>query len=298
MIITHEFEFFTPSSMGEALDLLSRYKNKASLLAGGTDLVVNMKEDVQVPDFVIDIKGIDALHRLEFKDNSLYIGATVTFTELLDASIVKEKFPLIWESVKTVASVGIRNRATIVGNICSAVPSLDSGPALLVYEANVHIKSDKGEREIPISEWFMGPKKNALKPGELALGISIPFPDRKHSGCYVKLGRYRGEDLAQAGVAILALEPNIFKIAFCALGPVPLRAQRIESLLNGKRLTDSLIQKAQELIPEIISPITDIRATKDYRLYMTKIMLGRGLKAAVSRLQGNGPELGADLMGG
>ena len=296
MIIAHEFDYFKPSSIDEAIKLLNKYGAKARILSGGTDLVVRIKDGFETPDAVIDIKGLDELKVLDFKDNKLIVGTLTTFNELIDSEVVKEKFPLLWESAKSVASMGIRNRATMVGNICSAVPSLDSGPALLLYEATVVVKGKDGERRIPIEEWFLGPRKTALKEGELVEYIEIPLPQKKHAGCYVKLGRYNGEDLAQVGVGVLALEGNEYRVAFCAVGPKPTRAKKIEELLNGKELSDSLIEEAKKLVEEEISPITDIRATKEYRMHMAKVMLDRALKAAVGRLNGKGPDYGTRLI--
>jgi carbon-monoxide dehydrogenase medium subunit len=296
MAIAHEFDYFKPESIEGVIELLLKYKGKARLLAGGTDLVVRIKDGLEFPEAVIDIKGLTELGKLEFKNNRLFIGSLVTFNDLIDSKVVEEKFPLLWESSKTVASMGIRNRATIVGNICSAVPSLDSGPALLVYEANVVVKGSEGERIIPILDWFLGPRKTALNADEFVYGITISLPEKKNGGSYVKLGRYNGEDLAQVGLGILALEGNEYRLAFCAVGPLPGRAKKIETLLNGKSLTDSLIEEAKNLVPEEISPITDVRATKEYRLHVAKIMFERGIKAAVERLNGKGPSYGKKLI--
>jgi len=215
---------------------------------------------------------------------------------LIESDIVKENFPLLWEAAKNVASTGIRNRATLAGNICSAVPSLDSGPALLVYEAEVILKSKEGERKVNINEFFLGPRKTVLKEDEFVYGVNVPLPQKKNGGSYVKLGRYNGEDLAQVGIGILVLEGNEYRIAHCAVGPVSARAKKIEQLLNGKPLNDSLIEEAKKLIEEEISPITDIRATKEYRIHMAKVMLERGLKAAVNRMSGKGPDYGEKLI--
>jgi carbon-monoxide dehydrogenase medium subunit len=220
----------------------------------------------------------------------------VTFSELIESPLVRENFPLLWEAAQTVASAGIRNRATLVGNICSAVPSLDSGTPLLVYEAQIIAFSQSGRRTIPIGEWFTGPKRNALQKDEIVVGISIPKPEGRQGGCYVKLGRYRGEDLAQAGVGVLVLEDKQYRVAFCALGPVATRAGKTEELLRGKDLSESLIAEAKKLLPEEISPITDIRATSEYRMHMAGVMLERGLRAAVARLNGEGPEYGTSVI--
>lgn len=294
-MILHEFDYFTPEAVEEALALLSSYENPA-ILAGGTDLVVNLKEEIEVPEVVIDIKRLKELGRIEFKNNNLFIGALVTFSELIEAEHVNEKFPLIMETSKTVGSVGIRNRATLVGNICSAVPSMDGGPLLSVYEAEVAVRSLKGERKIPISNWFHAPRETAINKGEFVTHVSIPFPGKNYSGCFVKLGRYSGEDLAQASVAVVAFFDNTYRVAFGAVAPIPVRARRIEDLLNGKVLNDSLIEKAMNIIPEEISPITDIRASREYRMHMCKVMFERGIRAAVNRLKGEGPQYGTSVI--
>jgi carbon-monoxide dehydrogenase medium subunit len=251
---------------------------------------------MKTPEAVIDLKGIPELWRLDVKGGALSIGARVTFTELIESGLVKERFPVLWEASRTVASCGVRNRATLAGNICSAVPSLDGAPALLVHEARVRTRGPAAEREIPISEWFTGPKRTALRPDELVTAVELPLPEKKSAGCYVKLGRYRGEDLAQVGLAVLAEEGNIWKLAFCAVGPVAKRAGKIEALLNGKKLSAALIAKAKALVAQSISPITDIRASQEYRLHMAQVMLERGLKAAAARLSGKGPAYGESLL--
>ncbi len=295
-VISHEFEYYKPKDFGELSELLIQYKTKAKILSGGTDLIVRIKDGFEFPEIVIDIKSISELKELKFDGKDLFIGATVTFNELIESDVVKEKFPLLWEAAKSVASTGIRNRATLAGNICSAVPSLDSGPALLVYEAEVILKSNNGERKVNINDFFLGPRKTVLKEDEFVYGVNVPLPQKKNGGSYVKLGRYNGEDLAQVGIGILILEGNEYRIAHCAVGPVAARAKKIEQLLNGKPLDDSLIEEAKKLIEQEISPITDIRATKEYRIHMAKVMFERGLKAAVNRMNGKGPDYGEKLI--
>jgi len=284
MSLTHDFEYFKPKTLNEALDFLAQFGSKAKILAGGTDLILRIKEGFETPDALIDVKGIKELNRIELVDNVLFIGANITFSELIESEIIKDNFHLLWESSKTVASVGTRNRATITGNICSAVPSLDSGPALLVYNAEVLVKNSKGERKISIHDWFIAPKKTAIKSDEMVIGLLIHKHGKKNGTCYMKLGRYTGEDLAQAGVGILVSEENEYRIAFCAVGPIPKRFTKIEALLNGKTLNGELIKEAQLLALSEISPITDIRATKEYRNHMIQVMIERGLKTSIERL--------------
>lgn len=286
MPISHQFEYYQAQSVKEALKILEKDPENSKIIAGGTDLAVYLKEDILTPDVLIDIKSITELNNIEFSENTLTIGACVTFSDIEESNDIKNNFRVLWESAITVASVGIRNRATIVGNICSAVPSLDSAPALLLYDTKIYVKSLKKERVISISDWFTGPKRTALKSNEIVTKMTIKIPKIKSASTYKKLGRYKGEDLAQVGMGILISEDKEYKIAVCAVGPVPIRTNKTEAFLKGKELTDENLEKAKELIGSEISPITDIRATKEYRTHITKVMLERGLKECSAILSG------------
>lgn len=296
MAIAHQFEYVKPPTLREAVRILARYGARARLLAGGTDLVSLISDGVVAPEAVVDIKGIPGLDRIEFKNGILSIGALVTFSDLRESAIIAKKFPVIREMTGWVASVGIRNRATMVGNLCSAVPCCDGGAVLLVYDAAVQMAGPVGKRKVPLREWFLGPRKTVLKRGEIATGVTVALPKQKHGACFVKLRRYGGEDLAQASVTVLALAGNRYRISFGAVAPRPIAAERIEAFLEGQALSDDLIQQAVRLVPEEIAPITDIRATKEYRLHMVGVMLERGLRAAVARRAGTGPDYGTSLI--
>ncbi len=290
------FDYSKPSSLNEAISLYAEYKDRARLLLGGTDLIVALNDGAITPDMVIDLKGIDELKRLEVDGNYLHIGAAVTFSELIDAEVVKKDFPIIWESARVVASTGVRNRATLVGNICSAVPSADSAPSLLVREAIVVIVNGEGEREVPIVEFFKGPRRTVLTPGDIVKEIKVPIITQKFGGSYVKLGRYEGEDLAQTGVATLALEDKTYRVAFCAVAPTPVRAKEVEEFLKGKEITDEVIEEPIPIALKAISPISDVRASREYRLHASGVIFKRSLKAAFSRLNGGGPAYGRSLV--
>lgn len=295
MPIATEFEYFAPASVRETVGLLSKFKDKARLLAGGTDLIVQLKEDVSKPQALVDIKRIAPLGGIKAQGKFLRLGALATFTELIESTVIKSKYPILWEAARTVASPGVRNRATVAGNICSAVPSLDSAPALLVYEAVVVIEGPKGSRQIPFASFITGPRRTVLAKDELVTAILLPQPG-KHGGAYVKLGRYAGEDLAQAGVAVLADAKGAIRAAFCALAPAPLRSAKIEALLSCKKCDAAVMAQACALLERELAPISDIRSSKEYRLHMAGVMLERGLKAACSRLKGEGPDYGKHLI--
>jgi len=295
MPIINEFAYFKPTTIAQTLKLLARYK-KSAILAGGTDLLNLLKDGSLQPEAVIDIKRLADLRKITFAKGRLQIGALVTFSELIESKTVQRYFPLIVETAATVGSTGIRNRATMAGNICSAGPCLDSGPLLLAYDATVTVMGTAGIREIPVAKWFLGPRKTGLEPGELVVRLTIPFPEEKHAGCFIKLGRYAGEDLAQASVLTMALAGNRFRVAFGSVAPVPFRAGRIEALLNGKELDPRLLTDAKDLVAGQVSPITDLRATAEYRLHMCRVMLERSLQASVERLAGRGPRCGQRLL--
>ena len=294
MAIAHSFDYAKPASLTEAVKLLS--KPGAMPLAGGTDLISLIAEDMVKPRLLVDIKGIPGLGQVVFKNNVLTIGALATFSDLRESAVIAKKFPVIREMTGWVASNGIRNRATMAGNLCSAVPCCDSGPVLHVYDASVLVSGPKGKRSIPLGKWFLGPRKTALKKGEIVTGIRIPLPKNKHAACFVKLRRYKGEDLAQASVTVMAMAGNEYRVSFGSVAPAPIRGFEIEMLLNGRRMTEDGIKQAAKLVPKIITPITDIRSTKEYRMHMVCVMLERGLKAAAARLEGNGSEYGDELI--
>ncbi len=294
MVIANEFDYQRPATLAEATEILANHSGSVRILAGGTDLVAWLRDDAIAPDLVVDIKNVPGLHDLRLDGDTLHIGALVTFTDLIESDVVNEHAPLLAEMSETVASQGIRNRATMVGNICSAVPSCDAGPVLLVYDTTVHVTGPDGDRTIDINDWFVGLRQTARTDDEVVTHLTITL--RSHGGVYVKLMRYGGEDLAQAAVGIIAYPDREYRVAFGAVAPTPIRSARIEDALRGKPLDDALVAAAVAMVRDEISPITDIRASAEYRLRMTEVMLKRGLVAATERLAGTGPAYGTRLI--
>lgn len=296
MSIALDFDYQKPSSVDEVVSLLVAHGPAARVLAGGTDLVGWMRDDLVAPDVVIDLKGVPGLNEVRTEGGVLRVGTLVTFTDVLESSEIADTVPLLVEMASTVASVGIRNRATVLGNICSAVPCCDAGPVLQALDASIEVAGPDGERSVDADGWFLGPRQTCLSEGEVALGLSIPIPSGRWGGAYVKLTRYGGEDLAQASVAVTATDTYGYRVSFGAVAPTPVRARRIEALLAGREPTDDLMAAAVDLVSEEIAPITDVRATKEYRLLMSGVMLRRGVHAAVARARGEGPPYGTRLV--
>jgi CO/xanthine dehydrogenase FAD-binding subunit len=290
------FDYFKPSTLVEALDLYEKYGSLAQFLMGGTDLVVNIDNSLVAPDYLVDLKGVPEFRRLELAGSYLEIGASVTFSELIESSAVRDHVPVLWEASRTVASNGVRNRATLVGNICSAVPSADSAPALLVLQAVVVVQNRAGAREVPMADFFVGPRRTVLVPGDIVTGIRLPLSPGSFGSNYVKMGRYDGEDLAQVGVATFVSDEGAVRIAFGAVAPKPVRAYEAEEFLNGKVLMEDVLEQAVPLAMKSVSPISDVRASKEYRLHISGVLLKRSLRASSSRLQGKGPEYGTSLV--
>ncbi len=294
MVIAKDFEYHRPTTLQEASQLLADHPGTARVLAGGTDLIAWLRDGAVDPDLVVDIKSIPDLHDLSLDGDTLHIGSLVTFTDLIRSELIEARAPLFAEMAETVASPGIRNRATLVGNICSAIPSCDAGPVLLAYDTTVHLAGPGGTRSVGINQWFTGPRRTVRSDDEIVTHLTVAVPT--HGGAYVKLMRYAGEDLAQAAVGIVVLRGDEYRVAFGAVAPTPIRSARIEDVLRGRPLSDDLIAEAAAMVKDEISPITDIRATATYRIRMTEVMLERGLPVARDRLDGKGPAYGTRLI--
>jgi carbon-monoxide dehydrogenase medium subunit len=255
-----------------------------------------LRDDLVEPDLLVDIKAIPDLATIGRRDDELTLGALVTFTDVIESEVVRRTAPVLAEMAHQVASVGVRNRATVVGNVCSAVPSLDAGPVLLVYDATVHVAGPAGARTVPLTEWFVAPKRTQLGAGELVTAITLHLPAVDHGAVFLKLARYSGEDLAQANLAVLTTAAHEHRLAFGAVAPVAFRAVEIEAMLLGKPLDERVIADARALVGGTISPISDVRASAEYRTHMCGVMVDRGLRAAASRLAGEGPSYPAHLI--
>jgi CO/xanthine dehydrogenase FAD-binding subunit len=296
MTLAMELTYQAPTSLDEVLAALAAGGGRSAPLAGGTDLVPGLRDDRLHLGGLVDLKRVAGLDHLEIVGDELHVGCLVTFTDLLGSSAVIEHAPVLAEMAGMVASVGIRNRATVVGNICTAVPSCDAGPLLLVLDAVVHTVGPGGARTIPIERWFVGPRRTAIRPDEIVTHLTIPLPGPGHGAAYARLSRTRGEDLAQASVTVLVGPGLRPRVAFAAVAPTAVRARRIEALLGDRGLDAGSIEAAVELVPDEIAPITDVRATARYRSRMCQVMLRRALTAAAARADGAGAPYGTALM--
>jgi carbon-monoxide dehydrogenase medium subunit len=284
-----KFDYVKPKSMDEVLKLLAISKNgKIKVYAGGTDVIPNLKRrDVNKPETLVDLKGIPNLDYIDHdEETGLRIGALATIRAVAGSSIVGENFPLLSQAAGRIASNQVQNRGTIAGNICSAVPSADSAPALLCLGAGLVCVKRNGERQIGIDAFFKGTNETVMNPDELLKEIRIPpMPENSH-GVYIKLSPRSRMDLAVVGVAaLLGVKNGIIghiKIGLGAVSPTPMRAKGAEDSLRGMKANDDVISKAARLASEESKPISDHRASADYRKMMVEVLVKRAIHQALS----------------
>lgn len=288
-MVLPQFEYLAPTTLEEASRLLLEHGDRARAMAGATDLIPPMRDKAFTVDYLVDLKKIPGLSYLEYDETEgLKIGALTTLREIEHSPLVKEKNPALAHSAKVVASTQIRAKGTLVGNICNASPSCDNGPNTLAQNAKILVYGPNGERTIMAEDFFVGVKKTSLQPGEIVTGIVFPPLAENEAAAYIKHAVRKAMDLAIIGVAVkIKVEDGICKDAKIALGAVattPIRAPKAEEALIGTALTEEDIVKASEEAMNACSPISDIRASKEYRKDMIRVFTKRAIKQAMESL--------------
>ncbi|MGA8855608.1 MAG: xanthine dehydrogenase family protein subunit M [Candidatus Bathyarchaeia archaeon] len=278
-----KFDYFAPESLQETFSLLDKYGKDARPLAGGTDLLVSLRGGQEPAKYLIDIKKVKELQNLSFNDKSgLTVGAGVTLNRLIRHDAVSKNYPILREAASTIGDFQVRNRATLVGNICNASPAADTAPALLVLNATVNISTQDGTKKVPIHQFFTGVKKNILAGNELVTSIDLPIPPEKSISAYMKARRTMGEDLAVVGVGGLAAPTGgsgkEIRLAYASVAPTPVRAFEAEKIFRKDRPVDELVDEAIPVVMKAVSPITDVRAGKEYRVNLVKVLTRRLVK--------------------
>lgn len=275
-----KFDYHAPERLQESLELLEKLGKDAKVLAGGTDLIVNLRARVEHPRNLIDIKKVKELQELSYDAKSgLTVGASVTLNRLIHDKEVAKIYPILREAASTIADFQVRNRATLVGNICNASPAADMAPALLVLNATVNIASRKSTRKVPIREFFTGVKRTVLSANEIVTSVTVPTPPNSCRGGYLKACRTLGEDVAIVGVGGLLI-PNgkttpQFRIAYASVAPTPVRAFEAEKIFESKKSVDELLEEVMPIVMRSVSPISDVRGGRDYRTNLVKVLTKR-----------------------
>jgi carbon-monoxide dehydrogenase medium subunit len=285
---TEPFEFYQPVTLAEASRLLRENGPGGRFLAGGTDLVIAMKEKGLLPKYIVDLKRVPGLSGIrEDNDGTITIGALTTMYAVETSSVITKKYPFLAQSAAEVGSIQIRNRATIGGNMANATPSADVAPSLIALNATAKIVSSSGERTVPMEEFFRGPGQNAMNADEILTEITIPKTGPQLVGEYIKFSPRDMMDLAYIGVAVAYNLANdkkcsLVRIVLGAVAPTPIRAKNSEALLEGKVLTEELATQVGDEAARESKPISDVRSSADYRRAMVAVMTKRAiLNAAV-----------------
>jgi carbon-monoxide dehydrogenase medium subunit len=290
------FEYLRPNTVEEAVSLLCRYNSRARVIAGSTDLVVQMRAEVEEepwlkPQCLIDIEGIPGLNYVYYDvTQGLKIGALTTIRTLEKSAQLHQGYPVISRAASQLGSVAVRNIATLGGNLCNAAPSAEMAPALIGLSARARIVGPDGERLVGIEDFFTGPGETVLRTGELLVEIQVPVPLPGTMGVYLKCGKRWGTvDLAIVGVAVVVTVgadgetcQNV-RIALGAVAPTPMRATRAEKVVKGSKITDEIINMSAQAASDEARPIADVRATAEYRKEMVKVYTRRAIKLATGK---------------
>lgn len=291
------FGYVAARDAQHAVALLAEHGAAAKILAGGTDLLVELKHAAHNPEVIVDISRLDELKNIAIADDGLHIGALATHGDIMQSTVIRDMFPALVEAAHSIGAVQTRNLGTIGGNLVTCVPSMDSGPALIALEALVTVASAKGQRQMPLASLFVGPRKTSLKPGELLIDIIIPKPNLGKPAAFQKFGLRKGQALALVNVAAafwLDDGKGTFaapRIALGAVAPTVIRAPKAEAYLDGRKVTDEAMAEAGRIAATEAKPISDFRASADYRRDLIAVLVKRALANAHARVKTKTKEL-------
>lgn len=280
------FDYIRPSNLADAISALREYED-AFLFAGGTDLLVGMKNNFLKPQYIIDLKGIPNMDSFEC-ENGWKFGSLTTIRDIEVSKSIREKMPYLYQAAACLASVQIRNRATLGGNLCNASPAADMATMFLAMSSQVKIICVDNEKIVELDKFFTGPNSTILNRGEVLTEIIVPRDADQFKGVYIKFGPRKGMDIGIVNIAVL-LDADFksglckrIRIALGAVAPTPIRARQAEGLLNGNALSPDSINKAAELASSESEPISDFRASAGYRRELVKTLVVRGINTILA----------------
>lgn len=288
----HSFEYAAPKSLGEAVTLLAGARGNARVLAGGTDLIVNMRVGRRKPGLVVDGKHIPELNELSLSAAGLTLGAAVSCRRAYEHAEVAKRYPALVDSMSLIGSVHIQGRATVGGNLCNAAPSGDAIPTLIALGAVAKVLGPNGTRDVAAEDVCVAPGKTSLADDELLISVFIPAPTQNSGAFYLRFIPRNEMDIAIAGagvsVVLDAAKQNFVsaRIALASVGPTPIFAREAGSLLAGKPVNEDSIQLAADAAQAVAKPITDMRGTIEQRKHLVKVLTARALRGAIERATG------------
>lgn len=289
-----QFEYFRPKSLEEALSLSARFGEKGRFMAGGTEVINELRMGKSKPEQIIDLKNIPGIDTVVPTTTGLVLGPLTRIRDLETSKYLQNNFPALSQAAGSMASTQVRNKATVGGNICRASPSADMIPPLMALSSLLKLTGNTGDRMIPIGEFLLGPGKTAIKPGEIMTGIHIPCL-RHNSACtYIKLSPREQMDLAVVGVAVMLGMDEYksklidIKVSLGAVGPTSLMAPQAANILIGQYITQELIEQSAAMAAVESKPMTDIRASEWYRRKMVAVLVKRAINYSLNSIKRKG----------
>lgn len=282
-----------PSSIDEALSAINNSNDSAlKILAGGTDLIIQMRAGLQSPEHLLDIKQIPEATAITIGADHIRIGAAVSFAQLCDNSKLRQQYPGVIEGLELVGSTQVQSRATLGGNLCNASPAADSVPALIAANAECLVIGPNGQRQVAVSDICLGPGKTSLKSNEFILEFILPIPAPSSADAYLRFTPRNEMDIAVVGVATnLTLDQagvcTQARVVIGAIAPTVLIADEIANVLIGQKLDEAVIKKAGQIASQLGSPISDKRGTTEFRHQIAGVLTRRTIKIAMARTEQN-----------
>jgi len=286
-------QYFAPQKIEEALKNLSKYGKEIKVIAGGTDLLVQYYDRLYEINGWLDLKNIKELKEIKIYQNQMEIGAMVTHAQLENSEDIKKYFPVLGKAAADIGSPQIRNRGTVGGNIVNASPAGDLLAPLMAYDAQFKLQSNQRETIVPAEEFFIGPKKTILRPEQLLVQIILPLPKKKTYGCWIKIGKRKALIIATITLALVVkmTEDNkIIKDVRTCLGsvaPTPIEIKEIKKKMVEKNFNQLDFAELGQIVEDKISPIDDIRGTREYRKDVAKEIMINALKGIILQLEGD-----------
>jgi len=283
-----KFDYFAPTSIEEAVNLLNKKGETSRVVAGGTDLLIKMRHGLLKPRTLIGLKKIEALNGISYnRQQGLIIGAMSLLSDVANHPVIRKNYPAVAYAASNTANVQIRNMGTVAGNLCNAAPSAENAPVLIAMDAQVTLVGPDGERSIPLDHFFKGPGLTVMSPDEIMTSIRVPTPPPKSGTSYQHISARGKVDISAVGIGVLVTIDNNkctrARIVMGAVAPVPMHATKAEKLLEGKKLTEKLMEQAGALASKEAKPISDVRASADYRKKMVTVLTKRALAEARKR---------------
>lgn len=283
-----KFDYLEPNSLEKTLGLLERHGEQARLIAGGTGLLILMRQRLLNPRFVISLAKIPNFNRISFdQKNGLTIGAGATHREIELTPAIREFYPLLYETFHKVAQPRIRNMGTLGGNLCLGDPMTDPGASLMALDAEITIHGKKGARKLPLENFFIDYYETALEPGEILTQIHVPLPKGRLCWSHIKFTPRTKEDFATVGVALTLLMQNgrceDIRLALNSVGATIFRAKKAEEVTRGKNLTAAMLREMGSIAATEADPIDDQRGSTDYKRELIKVLVRRAGEQALEQ---------------